>query len=162
MTIMLQGSRNNIGLDGLLPSRAAILDIILEQRTFDKLPADALYQVMRTCNRIGCATKNVHCNPLMQLLIKEGAPLKDGRTDLMLCDKRKVMICEEMNKRATAFRVAFAMGLHKRLGANSLIKTLGSDLAHNIIISAGIGKSNTPDAKYRWFPRAPLESWRTP
>jgi hypothetical protein len=147
---------------GLPPGRFEIIKHIVEQRKLDNLANYTLFKVEWSCEFKGCTKTNKHCNPIQHLLIFEGAPLFYGGRALQLCDKRKAMLYKEMNARATAFRVAFAMGLHKRLGANSWIKTLGSDLVLMIIISAGIGKSSTVDAKYRWFPRAPLESWRTP
>jgi hypothetical protein len=160
MTHLLETATVGVGLP---PGRICILEEILGHRTLDKLPNNALFNVKRTCTLEGCeANENLHCSPLLHLLIEEGAPLFYGGRTLQLCDKRKAMLYKEMNARAIDFRVAVAMGLHNRLGANSLLKTLGSDLVLYIVIAAGIGKSSTVDAKYRWVPRAPLESWRTP
>jgi hypothetical protein len=144
---------------GLPPGRLEIIKHIVEQRDLDFIHNFTLFKVKWSCELEGCTRANKHCNPIQHLLIFEGAPFFFGGQTLKICDKRKVMLCEEMNARAIDFRVAIAMGLHNRLGAKSHLKRLGADLVLYIIMLAGIGMSNTPDDKYRWFPRAPLESW---
>jgi hypothetical protein len=140
---------------------AEVFELILDQCQLDYLPPTIMFSVKKTCIRFGC--HGINCNPMALRLIEAGAvaewPVGEGGESTRFCPEQKSLIHAAMVDRAVAFRTAFAMGLHTRLGASSLIRLLDPGLVKAIVMAAGIGKERSPDPVHRWLPRAPPLGW---
>ena len=144
---------------GLGVHQTANLHTILNHEQLDRLPANIVACVPTTCGRLGCIGSN--CNPLVLQLIEAGAPAEFPVANVVrMCTEQKNLIYNAMVDRATAFRTAFAMGLHPRLGKNSLIRHLDPGLVTAILEFAGPGKRLFPDPINRFWPQAPNVEWK--
>ncbi|KAJ1467492.1 hypothetical protein T484DRAFT_1858691 [Baffinella frigidus] len=137
--------------------QAEVFDLVLDHCDLNRLPPTVIFSLGKTCIRFGCT--GVNCNPLALRLIEAGADAECVPERIRFCPEQKSLIHTAMVDRAVAFRIAFAMGLHPRLGASSLIRRLDPGLVKAIVMAAGIGKSMDPYPANRYFPRAPPLGW---